>query len=136
MELKEKVALVTGGGTGLGRAVVLRLAGEGMNVAINYSKSKAEADETVEAAKALGVKAAAFKADVSSTREAEDLVKEVEKTFGRLDLLVNNAGTTKFVPFKDLEGLSEDDWLRLFRINTMPSFFTSRAAAKIMRRLG
>jgi len=136
MELKDKVALITGGGTGLGRAVALRLAREGMNVAVNYSKSKAEADETVEAAKALGVKAMALEADVSSTTEAEALVGETEKAFGRLDLLVNNAGTTKFVPFKDLDGLTEEDWLRLFRINTMPSFFTSRAASKIMRRFG
>jgi 3-oxoacyl-[acyl-carrier protein] reductase len=136
MELKNKAALITGGGTGLGRSITLQLAAEGVNVAINYSRSRDDAEKTARDAEAFGVKAITVKADVSVSGEAEKMITETEKAFGRLDLLVNNAGTTKVVPFKDLDGLNEDDWLRLFKTNTVSNFFTSRAAAKIMRKTG
>ena len=136
MILKDKIALITGGGTGLGRSITLQLAREGVNVAINYSKSKDEAEETKTMAESLGVKAVILQADVSKPEEAERLIRETEQAFGRLDLLVNNAGTTKFVPFKDLDGLTEDDWLRLFKNNAVSNFFTARAAAKVMRKTG
>jgi len=136
MELKGKTALVTGGGTGLGRSISLLLAKEGMNLAINYSKSRDDAEKTAREAAAFGVKTVTIQADVSVPEQAEKMIAETEKAFGRLDLLVNNAGTTKFVQFKDLDGLSEDDWTRLFRTNSMSCFFTSRAAAKVMRKTG
>jgi 3-oxoacyl-[acyl-carrier protein] reductase len=136
MELKGKTALITGGGTGLGRAIALQLAKEGVNIAVNYSRSKDEAEKTAKDAQALGVKAITVQADVSSAANAEKMVAETEKAFGRLDILVNNAGMTKFVPFKDLDGLNEDDWLKIFKTNTMSVFFTSRAAAKIMKKSG
>lgn len=136
MELKNKTALITGGGTGLGRAVTLKLAKEGMNVAIIYSRSKDDAEKTARDAEAFGIKAITVKADVSVPGEAENMVTEVVKVFGRLDLLVNNAGTTKVVPFKDLDGLNEEDWLRLYKTNTVSTFIASRAAAKVMRKTG
>jgi 3-oxoacyl-[acyl-carrier protein] reductase len=136
MKLKGKAALVTGGGTGLGRAITLLLAEEGVDVAVNYSRSKDEAEKTAAEARALGVKAITVRADVSSAASAEKMVAETEQAFGRLDILVNNAGTTKFVPFKDLDGLSEDDWIKMFSTNTLAVFFASRAAAKIMRKSG
>lgn len=136
MELKGKAALVTGGGTGLGRAISLQLAREGVDLAINYAKSKEDAERTAADACSLGVKAVAVRADVASAAEIERAVAETERALGRLDLLVNNAGTTKFVPFEDLDGLDEDDWLQLYRTNTMSVFFASRAAAKAMRKNG
>jgi 3-oxoacyl-[acyl-carrier protein] reductase len=136
MELKGKTALVTGGGTGLGRAVSLHLAREGVNLAINYSRSKDDAEKTASDARALGVKAVTVQADVSCAADVEKMVAETEKAFGRLDILVNNAGITKFVAFKDLDGLNEDDWLKILKTNSMSIFFASRAAAKIMKKTG
>ncbi len=136
MELKGKTALITGGGTGLGRSVTLLLAREGVNVAVNYSRSREDAEKTARDAEALGVGARTIQADVSIPEDAVRMVAETEKAFGRLDILVNNAGTTRFVPFRDLDGLDEEDFLRLYRTNSLSCFFTSRAAAVIMKKNG
>jgi 3-oxoacyl-[acyl-carrier protein] reductase len=136
MNLKGKAALVTGGGTGLGRVIALRLASEGVDVAVNYSRSRDEAEKTAGEARALGVKAVAVRADVSSAAEIEKMVAETEAAFGRLDILINNAGTTKFVAFKDLDGLSEEGWLTILKTNCMSIFFASRAAARVMSKSG
>ncbi len=92
MELEGKSAIVTGGTRGIGRAVALKLAEEGCNVAINYRKSDKEAKELVEAIKKMGRDALAVKADVSSFNDAEKMFDEVSKKFGHIDILVNNAG--------------------------------------------
>ncbi len=136
MELTGKVGLITGGGTGLGREIALQLGREGMSLAINYSRSQQEAEETVAELEGLGVKAVTIQADVSSTTQIEALIGQVDSTFGRLDLLVNNAATTRFVPMTDLDALEEEDWDRLFSVNTRSVFFASRAAARVMRRNG
>ncbi len=136
MELKGKAGLITGGGTGLGREIAEQLAREGMNLAINYSRSRQEAEETVAALKELGVESIAVQADVSKLTEVQAMVAEVEKTFGRLDLLINNAGTTRFVPMTDLDALEEADWDTIYGVNVKAAFFTAREAAKIMRRNG
>jgi 3-oxoacyl-[acyl-carrier protein] reductase len=136
MDLKGKVALVTGGGTGLGRAIVCQLAKEGVNLAINYSISKNETEKTVREVQLLGVNATTIQADVASAISAEKLIMETEKNFGRLDILINNAGVTKLVPFWDLEGLDEADWLKILKTNTLSVFFVSRAAARIMKKNG
>ena len=136
MELRGKAALITGGGTGLGRAIALQFAREGVNVAINYPLCIKEAEWTAEEARKFGVKAITIRADVSIPEAAENMVNEAAKTFGRLDVLVNNAGTTKFVAFKDLDDLNEDDFLRIFKTNSLAIFFAARAAAKIMKKQG
>jgi 3-oxoacyl-[acyl-carrier protein] reductase len=136
MDLKGKTVLITGGGTGLGRAIALQFAAAGADVAINYSKSASDAEATVAELKKLGVRAEAFKADVSDTAKAEAMVRQVAERFLRLDILVNNAGTTKVVPFKDLDGLAEEDWTRLFRVNAMSNFFIARAAVPFMKKGG
>jgi 3-oxoacyl-[acyl-carrier protein] reductase len=92
MKLKGKVALVTGGGTGMGRAISLKLAGEGADVVVNYSRRNKEAEETAEAARKFGVRAFAMKADVAQDQECRRLVGETVTKLGRLDILVNNAG--------------------------------------------
>ncbi|GAB4225310.1 MAG: SDR family oxidoreductase [Spirochaetales bacterium] len=136
MELKDRVALITGGGTGLGRSIALQLAAEGTHLVINYSRSQQEAEATVRDLQALGVKAIALKADVSIPSEGEAMLEAVEKEFGRLDILINNAGTTKYVDFSNLAGLEEEDFIRLFKTNSMSNFFLARAAAPLMNRHG
>jgi 3-oxoacyl-[acyl-carrier protein] reductase len=136
MKLKGKVALITGGGTGLGRAIALQLAREGVNLGINYSRSLEEAEKTANDAQALGVKAVTLRADVSDPASAENLIGETVKNLDGLDILINNAGTTKFVAFQELDGLNPDDFLKLFKTNAVSIFFASRAAGKIMRSRG
>ena len=136
MRFADKAALVTGGGTGLGRAISLALAAEGMDVAINYSRSQAEAEATVADLQGNGVRALAVRADVAADHQVRDMVAAVEREFGRLDVLVNNAGATVFVPFDDLEGMTESDWDRIMNVNTKGPWLCARAAAPVMRRNG
>ena len=130
MELKGSAWLVTGGGTGLGRAIALLAAKGGADVAVNYSRSRAEAEQTAADIRALGVRSAAIRGDVAT--EAAAVVDAAAQALGRLDVLVNNAGTTVFVPFKNLDGISEADWDRVMAVNVRASFLGSRAAAKHM----
>jgi 3-oxoacyl-[acyl-carrier protein] reductase len=136
VELKDKVALVTGGGTGLGRSICLKLAAEGVHLAVNYSRSKTDAEATAREASALGVRAFAVQADVANMADLERMVRKVAADFGRLDILVNNAGMTKMVPFADLAGLDEADWDNLFSVNAKSNFFLARLVAPHMRRHG
>jgi 3-oxoacyl-[acyl-carrier protein] reductase len=130
------VALVTGGGTGLGRAISLALAGDGCDVAINYSKSQREAEETVEAVRGLGRRACALQADVADDQAVRAMVASVEQELGGLDVLVNNAGTTRYAPLADLDSLSDEVWDRIFAVNLRGPFYCARAAAPLLRRSG
>jgi 3-oxoacyl-[acyl-carrier protein] reductase len=136
MELKGKVALITGGGTGLGREIALLLAKEGINLAINYSKSKAEAEQTVAELNDLGVVAEAFQADVSDKSQIRAMLAAVDSSFGRLDLLINNAGITRSIPMNDLDAVDEEIWDALLGVNVKGAFFTAQAAVPLMRRNG
>ncbi|HEV8635229.1 MAG TPA: SDR family oxidoreductase [Chloroflexota bacterium] len=136
MELKDKVALVTGGGTGLGKEISLQLARKGCRVAVNYSRSEQEAAETVGEIEALGRRAIAVRADVSQSDQVEGMVRRVVDQLGGPQILINNAGTTAFVAFQDLEGLTEADWDRIMAVNTKGSWLCSRAAAPHMKRAG
>jgi NAD(P)-dependent dehydrogenase (short-subunit alcohol dehydrogenase family) len=98
MKLKGKVAPVTGAGTGMGRAISLKLAGEGADVVVNYSRRNKEAEETAEAARKFGVRAFAMKANVAQDQECRRLVGETVTKLGRLDILVNNAGGANWFP--------------------------------------
>ena len=95
MSLTGKIALVTGGSRGIGRAICLELARQGTNVAVNYAGNSAAAQETVAACEALGVQAIAIQANVADPQACQDMVKTVLDTFGRIDILVNNAGITR-----------------------------------------
>jgi 3-oxoacyl-[acyl-carrier protein] reductase len=132
-KLDGKVGLVTGGGTGTGRAICLALAAEGCSVIVNYSRSKVDAEETVQEVSKAGVSCLAIKADVS--REAEVLARTT-KELSRLDVLVNCAGWTAFVPHKDLDGLTDEIWERTLDVNLRGTFYCCRAAIPHMVRQG
>ncbi len=136
MKLKGKVALVTGGGTGMGRAVCLKFASEGAGVAVNFSKSQKQAEEVAEAARKLGVPAMAMKADISQDQEARRLVDETVAKFGRLDILVNNAGWTRRVAHRELEGLTEEILERTWAVDVKGPLYLARAAIPHMLRQG
>ncbi|MBY8911324.1 SDR family NAD(P)-dependent oxidoreductase [Bacillus sp. YC2] len=134
MNLQHKTALVTGGGTGIGRAACLALAKRGAAVAVNYLRSKAEAEETAELITKAGGRAITIQADVSIDKEARSLVSEAAKEFGSLDLLVNNASITKHIPLGDLESAHDDVWDKLFAVNVKGMFHCARAAAPYMKK--
>jgi 3-oxoacyl-[acyl-carrier protein] reductase len=136
MKLKGKVALVTGGGTGMGRAISLKFASEGCDIVINYSRRAKEAEETAEAARKLGVRAFAVKADVSQDAEARRLVEETVAKLGRLDILANNAGWTKYVPHRALDRLTEEVLERTWGVNVKGPLYVSRAAIPHMLKVG
>ena len=122
MNENKKVALVTGSATGVGAATCLLLAENGWDVVINYSRSAEEAAQTATSCEALGSKALVVQADVANDVECRRLVDETVKMFGRIDALVNNAGTTRFCNYSDLGGLSEDDFLFLYKVNVIGAY--------------
>src|SRR5215471_17810929 len=105
-----KVAIVTGSATGLGAACAIDLAGRGWNVAVNYSKSRKEAEETYAKVKAQGVDAILVQADIGQDADCRKLAGEALTKWGRIDGLVNNAGTTKFQRERDLEDITPEDF--------------------------
>jgi 3-oxoacyl-[acyl-carrier protein] reductase len=131
-----KVALVTGGGTGVGRSATLQLAQRGFDVAINYSRSQDDAERTAGEAGEHGVRAIAIACDVSDDAQVREMIEQCRREFGRLDVVVNNAGTTHFVPHTDLEQMSEDKWDRILAVNLKGPFFVSRAAIPLMKAGG
>ena len=133
MKTDGKVALVTGAGTGVGATTARLLASKGCRVVVNYRKSKDEAEQVVASIAEAGGEAFGFQADVSVDSEARALVEATRDRFGRLDLLVNNAGITEFIPFDDLDAVTDEVWNRLYQVNVVGAFHCSRAAATVMR---
>ncbi|MNQ46676.1 4-formylbenzenesulfonate dehydrogenase TsaC1/TsaC2 [compost metagenome] len=132
--LKNKVALITGSARGLGKAIAERYASLGANIVINYSKDKASADEVLSNITAMGVKAFAIQADVSKVADLERLFTEAKKVFGKIHIVVANAGIEMVeVPVTDF---TEDQFDQLFSINTKGSYFTLQQAAKHVENNG
>jgi 3-oxoacyl-[acyl-carrier protein] reductase len=128
MGFEGKVAIVTGSSKGLGRAILLRLASRGANVVVNYSKDKAAADEVVAAVEKAGANAHVVQADVSNVGEIDRLFAETLARFGKVDIVVANAGIEKVnIPVTDV---TEEDFDLLFRINTKGPYFVMQAAAR------
>jgi 3-oxoacyl-[acyl-carrier protein] reductase len=136
MDLRGKAALVTGGGTGLGKVISLALAREGANVAVNYTRSEKEANDTANEIRSRGAQAITVRADVSQPAEVQAMVERVMREFGRIDVLVNNAGRTVFVPFPDLEAVAVEDWDAIMAVNVRGPWLCSKAVAPIMKRQG
>jgi 3-oxoacyl-[acyl-carrier protein] reductase len=128
-----KAALVTGGATGIGRSAVLALARAGYDVAINFSSSDAAAKETATEAHKLGPNTLLLKCDVSDEKGVRAMLATVKDKFGRLDVLINNAGTTAAWKPKDLETLSLEEWDRVFAVNVRGLFQVTRAAVPLLK---
>lgn len=130
---QQAVAVITGGGTGIGRATSEKLAAAGCAVAILYSGSHTEAEDTVNAIRATGQDAIALRADVADDAQVRRAMSEVVEAFGNISYLVNNAGITRQLPFADLEAIADDIWDALFAVNVKGAFNCSRAAAPYLR---
>jgi 3-oxoacyl-[acyl-carrier protein] reductase len=127
------VALITGAATGIGRAAAVALAEAGYDVAINYSRSEGAARETAALAQAKGAKTLLFQCDVSDDPFVRKMVAAVEQEFGRLDALVNNAGTTSNVKPGDFEAMTAEEWDRVFAVNVRGMFQVTRACAPLLK---
>ena len=136
MQLEGKAAIVTGSGTGVGRATALALAERGCSVLVNYSRSKDAAEEVAAEAAGKDVQSLAVRADVSQDDDCRQLVETATREFGRLDVLVNNAGTTSFIPHSDLEKVTADDWTTILGVNLVGPFQCTRAAAPALKADG
>ena len=131
LSLENKVALITGGSRGIGRAIALEFAVRGAAVVVNYNKSPESAEEVVKQIQSTGGKAAAFQADVSDFKQAEALVKFAVETFGDLSILVNNAGITRD---QLIMMMPEADWDAVINTNLKSTFNCSKSAVKHMMR--
>jgi 3-oxoacyl-[acyl-carrier protein] reductase len=129
--LTDRVALVTGGSRGIGRAISLALAAAGATVVVNYRGNAAAADETVAAISAAGGKAIAIQADVANGDDVKRLFSEVSSAYGRLDILVNNAGITRDTLMMRMK---DEDWDAVLDTNLKSQFLTTRAAISTMVR--
>lgn len=137
MELGGRVALVTGGAGGIGGAVVRALAKAGISgVAINYRKSGKEAEELAAEIERAGVKAVAIQASVQSDAEVRAMIGKIGAHFGRLDIVVNNAGITHWVKLTDLDGLTDAIWDEILDVNVKGAFRCARAAQAMLESTG
>jgi 3-oxoacyl-[acyl-carrier protein] reductase len=135
MDLGGRVAIVTGGGTGIGHAVCVRLAKAGARaVVVNYSRSDDDAQATANALGSLGAEGLAHKADISDETAVKTMIAATTDRYGRLDVLVNNAGTTRFIPHPDLDALTEEVWNDILSVNLKGTFYCCRAAAPQLRK--
>jgi 3-oxoacyl-[acyl-carrier protein] reductase len=137
VELRGAVALVTGGNGGLGQRICHALAREGAHVAVMYAASRDQAEEVARGlAAAHQVNAAAFQCDITSADAVRQLVDDVLKRFGRLDILVNDAAFNKAIPFPDLDSLTEEVWEKIMAVNLTGPMRLTRAVAPIMKAQG
>ncbi|WZO98940.1 SDR family oxidoreductase [Isosphaeraceae bacterium EP7] len=128
MSTTTKVAIVTGSATGIGRATAWMLADRGYSVVVNYSKSKAEAEEAADGVRSRGAKVIVVQANVGDDGQVRGMVERTVAEFGGLDVLVNNAATTSFVEHRDLDGLTESVWDDILQVNVKGTFYACRAA--------
>jgi len=131
MDLRDKVAVVTGSSRGIGRAIALRLAEGGARVVVNYRSDEAAARQVVELIEEAGGKAVAVQADVTKTSDAQALIDAAKQSFGRIDILVNNAGTTRDTL---IMRMSEEDWDIVIDTNLKGTFNCIKAVTRQMMR--
>jgi len=125
--------IVTGSSTGVGAATAVQLARRGASVVVNYSKSAGEAEETAQACSKAGGSAIVVRADVSKDEDCKKLAEAAVAKWGRIDGLVNNAGTTKFASMRDLGGLSAEDFQRIYAVNVIAAYQMIRACESQLR---
>jgi len=134
MSEERRKALVTGSSSGIGAAAAVTLARAGYDVAVNYASSGARAEETAAACAAEGAESFAVKCDVADESAVKAMLAACEDAFGRLDVLVNNAGATIETPPKDMDGVDLDAWDRVFAVNVRGLFQVTRAAVPLLRK--
>jgi len=133
MENNKPVALVTGASTGIGRATAVALAASGFDVVINYGRNETEARKTAEMAAAKGARTLLFQCDVSDDARVREMLAATSAEFGRLDALVNNAGTTTTIAPKNFEAMTAEEWDRVFAVNVRGVFQVTRAAVPLLK---
>lgn len=136
MANEKRVAIVTGSSSGIGAATARHLAGHGWRVVVNYSKSEKEANQVLADCVKAGGEAIAVRANVADDTECRKLAQAALDKWGRLDALVNNAGTTKFVPHPNLDDLDAADFQRIYATNVIAPFQMSRACAPALKKSG
>ena len=136
MDIADQVVIVTGAGTGVGAAAAKRLAGGGAKVIVNYCRSRDEAEATAAACRDSGGDAAAVQGDVASEEDCRRLADEALSRWGRIDGLINNAGTTVFRPGNDFEALTMEDFQHIYAVNVVGAFQMARAVAPHMKAEG
>ncbi len=132
--MKDRVVVVTGGGTGIGRSISERFAEAGAKVIVNYSRSREDAEDTAQSIRAKGGTAIAVGADISKDAEAHALMKRAIDEFGRLDCLVNNAGWSTRVPHAQFDALTDEIWNHVFETNLHGAFYCVRAATPHLKK--
>lgn len=134
MKIKNKVALITGSSRGIGKAIALRLAKEGVNIAINYLKNKEQAENVVKKAEKHGVKAKTYQADVSNYLEVERMFQKIVNDFGTIHILINNAG---IIPQHfSIFDIPVEEWEKIMTVNLTGVFNCTKAAVPIMIKNG
>ena len=136
MSQERKVALVTGSATGIGRAVAVRFARQGLAVAVNYSRSQVEAEETLAEVRRHGVPAILCRCSVADEAGVRAMVARCKDELGGLDVLVNNAGTTRFIDHTNLDALTGEVWDEILGVNLKGTFFCCRAALPLLQERG
>ena len=136
MDLKGTVAIVTGGTGGLGKRICRALAQAGTDVAVVYAQSQGEAQHVAGLLRETGVNSEAFRCDLTIPEEIDDLMLDVLDTFGRTDILVNDAAYNKWIPFDDLDGLTIGEWDKMLSVNLTGPMLCTKAVAPTMKRQG
>ena len=134
MNSDKPAALVTGASTGIGRSAAVALAKNGYDVIVNFSRSQEAAKITARECEAAGARTLVYRCDVSDDACVRAMLAATEKEFGRLDVLINNAGTTVDVEPRNLEGLKVEDWNRVFNVNVLGLFLVTRAAVPLLKK--
>jgi 3-oxoacyl-[acyl-carrier protein] reductase len=134
MNLKDSVAIITGSSSGIGAAIARCFAAEGCHIVINYSRNDAGAKKVAADCEALGVQTLVMKANVAEDEDCRALVEGTLEKFGKLNVLVNNAGTTKFCDHRNLAGLDKQDFLDIYAVNTVGAYQMVRAAENALRQ--
>jgi len=132
--MQTKVAVISGSSSGIGAACAQLYARQGWNVLINYARGADAAQAVAEQCRALGVEVLVLQGDVSVDADCQRLAAQADQHWGRVDVLVNNAGTTKFVPIKDLAGLQAEDFQRIYAVNVVGAYQMTRAFTPLLQR--